>query len=535
MKDGASGTALQQLARSDKHRDFFRWLQAPFPIYAADIPLASMEGEECRFLVSMILPSHVLNHLASCNMETFQRCLAEGGPSSMKEFWELPFLRDHVQKVELDPAEFHTTCPMVFHEDAVPALGDTATIWSWSSAVAPFGNPWDTRHAIAVLPTARISDATRQEIVNIIAWDLQTLKQGIWPSTNYKGEFWKTHTQNARRAGLALQLGGRFCFWKGDMEAHWKSHQAARYYRCNDLCEWCMASQKNPLFDFAATTFAALWRPTFGPDASPDSSPWRAVPGCSKSARLIDSLHVYHLGVLQDLIASCLVDALERGDLQQYFHCPNDDWDAALLQFTVRGKTWALERGLDMNVGKITLSRLGRSERKEIYKFPQLDTRIKAARCKVVLHYLAFVMLELCDEAAPLWVKVRALSCWAFSTTLQLWSSSCRSSVLLPQPDESVWCGRCAAACYEWLARRAVLDGRCLFRVKPKLHYMLHLLDWTQTTGLNPERMSNFLDEDYMQKVQSVISSCHGATWFTTWAKRYLVKVGMRWKKARGF
>ena len=173
-------------------------------------------------------------------METFQRCFAEGGPSSMKEFWELPFLRDHVQKVELGPAEFHRTCPIAFHEDAVPAL--RATIWSWFSAVAPFGNPWDTRHAIAVLPTTRISDATRQEIVQIMAWGLQTLKQGIWPSTNHKGEFWKTHTQNVRRAGLAIQLGGRFCFWKGDMEA---SHQAARYFRCNDFCEWCMASRKN--------------------------------------------------------------------------------------------------------------------------------------------------------------------------------------------------------------------------------------------------------------------------------------------------
>ncbi|CAJ1380639.1 unnamed protein product [Effrenium voratum] len=426
MQDGATGVALKQLAHSGRQRDVYRWLQVPLPVYTAEVPLASSEGEDGTALISMILPSDVLCHLASCSDETFERSIAQGGRAAMKAFWELPFLRGHNQQIGLASSQFENTCPMVFHEDAVPALGDTATIWSWSSAIAPFGNPWDTRHALAVLPTARITDATRDAIVEIIAWDMRTLEQLVWPGQNHKGEFWQPKSKRAARAGLQLQMGGRFCFWKGDMEAHWKSHRAVRYYRCNNLCEWCMASKKSPEFDFASTTLAALWRETCGPDSSPDHSPWRAVRGCVKSNRLIDSLHVYHLGVLQDLIASCLVDTLERGELQQYFNCDAFDWDATLLQFTVCGKKWALERNLDMHVGKITLTRLGRSERSEIHMYPQLDTRIKAARCKAVLHYLAAVTHELANNSASEWAKVRALACWAFSTCLQLWSSACR-------------------------------------------------------------------------------------------------------------
>lgn len=36
--------------------------------------------------------------------------------------------------------------------------------------------------------------------------------------------------------------GKAFCFWKGDMEAHYFAHRLTRYYRCNQCCDFCLGS-----------------------------------------------------------------------------------------------------------------------------------------------------------------------------------------------------------------------------------------------------------------------------------------------------
>ena len=49
------------------------------------------------------------------------------------------------------------------------------------------------------------------------------------------------------------------------------------------------------------------------------------------------------------------------------------------------------------------------------------------------------------------------------------------------------------------LADRALQQQRLLWKMRPKLHYISHLISEMLATNLNPVHMSNFLDEDNMK------------------------------------
>lgn len=80
-------------------------------------------------------------------------------------------------------------------------LGGTATVWSWSTGCLR-GNSWETRHAIAIMGTAKVTAETRKEICKILAWDLTQLERGIYDALDYAGHF---HALGSSREKLGEQ------------------------------------------------------------------------------------------------------------------------------------------------------------------------------------------------------------------------------------------------------------------------------------------------------------------------------------------
>ena len=92
------------------------------------------------------------------------------------------------------------------------------------------------------------------------------------------------------------------------------------------------------------------------------------------------------------------------------------------------------------------------------------------------------------------------------------------------QAGKSVELGRVHLQVYNALAAEALQEGRLLWKLRPKSHYMHHLLDEVERCHTNPMGLSNFLDEDHMQYLRGVAIRCHPSTARTSWARRRIAK-----------
>ena len=52
---------------------------------------------------------------------------------------------------------------------------------------------------------------------------------------------------------------------------------------------------------------------------------------------------------------------------------------------------------------------------------------------------------------------------------------------------------------YQFLALDSLAKGRLLWHLRPKFHYSDHLLQWSKSSKMNPQAVSNFMDEDHMK------------------------------------
>lgn len=383
------------------------------------------------------------------------------------------------------------------------------------------------------MSTSLVTKATRQMICKIIGWDLQNLLDGTYPILDHNGRF---HSKNSRRekmAGSRMPVAAAFAFWKGDMEAHWMAHDLSRYYKCNMCCDFCLATtdRRSRELSWGDLTRRALWRHTMTMEDENDPSPWTQVPGFKKEFRLLDLLHIVHLGAARDLCASCIVDGLEDGSILEFYGVQT--FDEALFSLSHHARLWAKDNKMDLGMGTLTMQRLGRE--KPHWPFAKLDSRLKAARCRTLIGFLAFLMCRLPDAQhlvgrAKFHAKVRGICCWALCVALSLWSQN--EDVVMPcdQVRSACWLARLHAVAYQWLAAECYQSRRLLYKIRPKGHYFQHMVDHHEATKLSLVHLSTFQDEDFMGKARGICRASHGATFQLGWARRYALKRALQWK-----
>lgn len=94
------------------------------------------------------------------------------------------------------------------------------------------------------------------------------------------------------------------------------------------------------------------------------------------------------------------------------------------------------------------------------------------------------------------------------------------------------FCGSLFNSCYTELARDALQKKQLLWKIRPKHHYWVHLLDYMSKSAINPMATSNFLDEDMMKAMRGVSKACHPKTVKVAWARRYLLKKILSWSRS---
>lgn len=379
--EGCTKVSVKQLATScptSSERDFFRWLKLPIPTYKASVPV-KLDASNCAAIdglgtaeISLVLPSDHLQALHDQGPEVMDECL--GSWADFSAMWHASGCG------ELSS----THVPIIIHEDAVPHFsGSTATIWSWSTGCVQ-GDAWKTKHAITVIGTPHITEDTRQEICRILAWDFKQLEQGVYDFVGHTGSFHPLKSSREKLAGESMPVKAAFCFWKGDMEAHAYAHRLTttrRYYLCNQCCDFCLATsdRRAPELSWGDLTLQAPWRHTLTMSDPNDPSPWTQVPRFEKKKRLLDLLHIVHLGTLRDLIPAAIIDSLEDGTLQRFFGLNGRPWNEVLHAFSRHAALWAKTQGMQLYIGTLSMARFGRPKHNH-WPMCVLDTRIKAAK-----------------------------------------------------------------------------------------------------------------------------------------------------------
>ena len=130
--------------------------------------------------------------------------------------------------------------------------------------------------------------------------------------------------------------------------------------------------------------------------------------------RLLDLLHIVHLGTLRDLIPAAILDSLEDGTLEHFFGTHGKPWNETLHAFSRLASAWAKDAGMQLYMGTLTMARLGRPKYRH-WPMPALDTRIKAAKTRTLFAFTTFVMLQLANSPVlngqPGKKKTRPSSC----------------------------------------------------------------------------------------------------------------------------
>ena len=335
-----------------------------------------------------------------------------------------------------------------------------------------------------------------------------------------------------------------FCYWKGDMEAHVYSHflifleGGGRYYKCKQCCDFCLATSDRRALELSwgHLTQRALWKHTMTMHDAADPSPWTAVPRFEKSKRLLDLLHLVHQGVLRDLIASSLVDALEDGSLGCFYGMQNQSHNEILKVLSRHAQAWARDAGMQLYIGKLTMGRLGRPEKLN-WPYAELESRVKAAKTRTLFGFTTFLMSRLATspilDQQPqkrLHAKVRSICCWALDVVLSTFSKNQDVVMQSAVAAEVAWLARLHSACYQWLAVQCLHQQRCLYKVRPKTHYFVHLMDTFAQNCICLMHLSTFGDEDFMGKIRGVAQAAHGSTYMSTWARRYALKRALQWR-----
>lgn len=194
---------------------------------------------------------------------------------------------------------------------------------------------------------------------------------------------------------------------------------------------------------------------------------------------------------------------------------------------------------LQLFIGTLNMSRLGRP-RHQNWPMPELDSRIKAGKTRSLFAFTAMMMTLLAHESPTLdspekklHAQIRAVCCWSLDVALTIWSLNKKVVTEESVVRESTWLCRLHCATYQWLASACMAQRRLLYKIRPKTHYFIHMVDHHDESRHCPMFLSTFGDEDFMHKVRGICCACHGRTYTTTWARRYSLKRSLQWRQIK--
>ena len=235
--------------------------------------------------------------------------------------------------------------------------------------------------------------------------------------------------------------------------------------------------------------------------------------GFSQGLIALDILHVLHLGVMRDVVGAGFK-----------IMCRNKEYYSGrtiairLRQLTSDLKSWCKTNGLSLGMKRIRKATL----HWKADACPEL--KAKGADAAVCLRFLAFKLMQRPPSkyhglVAASWALEHFLGCLAHAS-LCLTPDECNTAYAT---------GMLFVRTYISLARESLSGSKpeLLFKTRPKLHYLVHLIEDLQLGSKscirNPYYDSTFVDEDWIKHVLTLKKRMHAKTCSLNVLKRFAV------------
>ena len=199
----------------------------------------------------------------------------------------------------------------------------------------------------------------------------------------------------------------------------------------------------------------------------------------------LDLLHVLHLGVMRDVVGTGF--KLISRNREYYSGC---SIDKRLRQLTADLKRWCRANGQTLSLNKIHKNTLlWRGD-----MCPEL--KAKGADALVCLRFLSSKLQQQAPSSYPgivacVWFAEQFIGCLAHG-----------SIFLTEEESETAYVtGFMFIQSYLALAQSSLMASELLFKTRPKLHFLLHLVEdlKAKTCIRNPFYDSTFADEDWVK------------------------------------
>lgn len=379
-----------------------------------------------------------------------------------------------------------------------------------------------------------MTDATNAELVSYLAWSLRVLERGVFPCEDYAGNPWPPGSwreqMGREQRPIAGPYSAAFSAVTHDAKARKETHNFANFYSCNYICNLCPACKHRPLLSYANFKASAKHRQYIlsheGYMASrplQQLTPWHQLPGFDHIRALYDAMHSLHLGIGKDITAQLCYDLCRFGLVGDV----SKGLDSQLQTLWQEFRRWCRANSMKYSRRKITAKVIGMSE---AGKFPEMNSRTKAAHIKPLAHFLAWRWRCVVQSGgASREHKLRAWCIFGLSDALFVFD---KAGVLLTQEeaDRAFRSGRTCLVTWQELACLAIDKGETNYKLRPKGHYVDHILHDMHKSRENPRVLSNFMDEDFIGKIVAQAKQQHRANVVPRTIELYVMLLRHRWQ-----
>ena len=197
----------------------------------------------------------------------------------------------------------------------------------------------------------------------------------------------------------------------------------------------------------------------------------------------LDMLHIWYLGVLRDLLGTIIkVLCCSRGVYV------GSTIRKRLVSFNKELRSWAKSSKLQLSSKRIKRDTVTwRSD-----NCPTL--KLKGADCGMILQFCNYkLQLVGCDEYPGLvgctWAASLFSGCLSHAGTF----------MMAEERETALIAGQFFIHTYLLMANAALAADQLLFKVRPKIHYLQHLLEQLQTCNRKPNFGATWMDEDWVR------------------------------------
>lgn len=478
--------------------------------------------------------------------------LGDGGNNLAKEFWTRartqPWGANHPALAGRSDEELSKIIPVQLHVDGADLFRNTEyVVFSVSSVLADTTDISDLKFQFLKVPaecckTKELLLEVMQRVAAFVAWNVDILQSGVRPSVGFYGEDLEGGGEPFMHPYTAA-----YALFKSDGKARAECHAYEMNYSTIFCCDRCFATQPYPsvlrskrLSELLYTDFRATagWRskqidhPTYMRDCG-RRSPWAAVSGFRQETVLHDWMHTGPLGFLRDLCGSVIIDLLTSGHLAKHFAvlaAGSSNNDVLVRCLWIDFRAWCKTCGLSKPKGYLSMRSLGRGSSSQVY--PEIGSGVKAVTVKNLTMYLATVTAQHVTDEDRRHTRLRHVCQWSMAEFVRIMDEN---GLMLTTEQAELLDRRASVflSTYQALATAAASQKQFLYKMRPKLHYFVHMVAFTKQSLLNPTRLGCWSDETYLHFVKKIAGKCHGLTMMRTSLLRYFIHLGLKWDRRR--